>query len=665
MCGIVGLVAFDGSVERATALVSTMAERIHHRGPDGGGTVAHPDATLGMKRLAIVDVEHGHQPLANEDSSIVIVYNGEIYNAPALRRRLEAEGVQFRTRSDTEVILRLYEKDPDHLEEHLAGMWAFAIHDRRRRRLLLSRDRFGIKPLFVADTGKALAFASELRCFDRDLAPFDRLFTIDHEAAHAMVSWSYVPETATIYGGVRRLAPAERLEVDLATGKRTRRPYWSLTASPEAARIKTLDDACTQVEALLRRAVREHLESDVPLATFLSGGIDSSLVTALALEESSSPIKTYSIGFHEPRFDESPYARATAKVLGVESDVHMFDEETARGKLTDALLAYDEPFGDSSSLATYLLCEHVARDFKVALGGDGGDEVFAGYKKYLVVKLRKPFSGVPRMRDGIGRALGRLPARTDRTTLWSEVLRTARRLSRGLSGADAEVYAQLTQVAPLARTEALMERPASTRVYIEIARERFAGGTGTELQRTLTCDLANTLANDMLVKVDRASMAHHLEARVPFLDHRLVEFGVGLPERFTLGLSGKVVLRALHERRFGRALANRKKMGFGVPVETWLRGPFDRPCERLFDKKRVERFGILSSRALSEGRFREWVRTDPIIVWHAFALAAWCEATLGDGPDTLREILTDRPARGRVVHAPASASSSLEEGRAS
>jgi asparagine synthase (glutamine-hydrolysing) len=644
MCGIVGLVAFDASIEKARAIVSGMAERIHHRGPDGGGAIAHPDATLAMKRLAIVDVEHGHQPFANDDGSIVIVYNGEVYNAPALRSRLEREGVQFRTRSDTEVILRLYEQNPDSVEEHLVGMWAFAIHDRKRRRIVLSRDRFGIKPLFVADTGTSLAFASELRCFDRDLHPFNRLFTIDHEAAHAMVSWSFVPETATIYTGVRRLPPAKRLEIDLASGARTMRQYWSLRPSDEAARITSLDDACREVEQRLRRAVREHLESDVPVATFLSGGIDSSLVTALALEESSAPIKTYSIGFYEPRFDESPYARQTAQMLGVESDIHMFDEKTARGKLCDALLAYDEPFGDSSSLATYLLCEHVARDYKVALGGDGGDEVFAGYKKYLVVKLRKPFASVPAFRDRIGRALGKIPTRTDRTRGWSELLRTVRRLSRGLSGGDAEVYAQLTQVAPLARTEALMARPAETRSYIEIARERFAGGIGTELQRTLACDLANTLCNDMLVKVDRASMAHHLEARVPFLDHRLVEFGVGLPERFTLGTNGKVVLRTLHERRFGSALANRKKMGFGAPVEKWLRGPFDAACESLFEKSRLDRYGILSSSALSEGRYRDWVRTDPIILWHAFALAAWCEATFGGGPEALREILVTASA---------------------
>jgi asparagine synthase (glutamine-hydrolysing) len=215
-----------------------------------------------------------------------------------------------------------------------------------------------------------------------------------------------------------------------------------------------------------------------------------------------------------------------------------------------------------------------------------------------------------------------------------------RRLSRGLTGNDPEIYAQLTQVAPLARTEALMRRPGpSAAQYIEASRARFAASMGSELQRTLACDLANTLPNDMLVKVDRASMTNHLEARVPFLDHRVVEFGVGLPERFTLGRSGKVVLRELHERRFGKKLARRKKMGFGVPVEKWLRGPLDQVCARMFEESRLDRFGILSTEALSGGRHREWVQRDPVVLWHAFALASWCEANLGEGPAALRELL--------------------------
>jgi asparagine synthase (glutamine-hydrolysing) len=650
MCGIVGLVAFDAPLDKARGIVAAMNEHIHHRGPDGEGLVAHQDATLAMKRLAIVDVVHGHQPMANDDESVVLVYNGEIYNAPELRRKLEAAGVRFRTRSDTEVILRLYEQDPENVERHLVGMWAFAIHDRRRRRVVLSRDRFGIKPLFVADAGGPLLFASELRCFDRSLAPFSRLFAIDHDAAHAMLSWSYVPEAASIYKGVRRLPPASRLTIDLDSGARTERTYWTLEPSDDAQRVRSLDEACEGTETLLRRAVKEHLESDVPVATFLSGGIDSSLVTAYANDVAPGTIKAYSIGFDEAQFDESPFARQTAEKLGVPISIAMFDEATARARLPDALLAYDEPFGDSSSLATYLLSSHVARDYKVALGGDGGDEVFAGYKKYLVVKMRRPLSSTPRVRNAIGKALGRVPVYYDRSRKWTELLRTVRRLSRGLSGADAHVYAQLTQFAPLARTARLMRVPADPQRFEREAHARFERARGSELQRTLACDLGSTLSNDMLVKVDRASMACHLEARVPFLDHRVAEYGVGLPSAYTLGDSarkwtGKRVLRTLHERRFGPELANRKKQGFGVPVEKWLRGPFDAACAQLFESSRLDRYGILSSGELGDGGFRQWLSVDPMVVWHAFALAAWCETNLGDGPNALRDLLTSSMVR--------------------
>lgn len=620
-----------------------MNRRIEHRGPDGEGLTAQPDATLAMKRLAIVDVHRGHQPMANEDGSVVLVYNGEIYNAPELRRALERRGVAFRTHSDTEVILRLYEEDPDDLERQLVGMWAFAIHDRRRRRVVLSRDRFGVKPLFVADTGTALAFASELRCFDRSVEPFSRLFALNPDAAHAMLSWGYIPETATIYEGVHRLRPATRLTIDLEKRTRTTHCYWTLTPDPDAERVRSLAEACDGADAVLRRAVKEHLESDVPVASFLSGGIDSSLVTAYANDAAPGTITAYSVGFDEAQFDESPHAKRTAELLGTPIKVQMFDERTARARLPDALLAYDEPFGDSSSLATYLLSSHVARDYKVALGGDGGDEVFAGYKKYLAVKLRGTLSSAPRLRDALGEVLGRLPVYYDRTRGWTELLRTTHRLSVGLNGSPGYAYSRLTQVAPLARTAPLMRVVGDPERFLRGAQARFEKARGSELQRTLASDLGSMLCNDMLVKVDRASMACHLEVRVPFLDHRVVEYGVGLPSKYTLGppgrWAGKLVLRALHERRFGKELANRKKHGFGVPVEKWLRGPFHKACERFFERGRLDRFGILSGDELGGGGFRRWLDVDPMVVWNAFALVAWYEANLGDGPDALRELL--------------------------
>lgn len=644
MGGIVGLVGFDGSVERARAVVTGMKRPLAHD-LDDGRVEAHPDATLAMHRLATVDLEHGGRPFSNEDGSVVIVHHGYISNAPRLRAELQERGVALRTRSDTEVLLRLYEQDPHGLERHLVGAWAFAVHDRRRRRVVLSRDRFGSRPLFIADTGRALAFASDLRCFDRSLEGFSRLFDVDHDAAHAMVAWSYVPEAATIFKGVRRLPPATRLSISLETGARDERTYWHLEPSSEAARVRSLEAACEGTEPLLRRAVTEHLESDVPVATFLSGGIDSSLVTAYAHAAAPGAIKAYSIGFQESSFDESSYARETATHIGVDLIAEIFDEGTALAKLADALLAYDEPFGDSSSLATHLACSQISRDAGVALGGDGADEIFAGYKKYLVAHLRRPFAAAPAVRDALGWMLGRLPSVNDRTRRWTELSRTARRVSRALLGSDAHIYAQLTQVAPLADAAPLMRLSANPERFERALRARFERGSGSELQRSLITDLGGMLPNDMLVKVERASRACHLETRSPFLDHRVAEYGVGLPARFTLGAptrrwAGKTVLRSLHERRFGPTLANRKKQGFGVPVESWLRGPFAPACERLFARARLERYGVLSSAELSGGALQKWLVTHPILVWHAFALAAWCEASLGDGPQALQELLT-------------------------
>lgn len=637
MCGIVGLSTGALSEGDARAHVERMATRIHHRGPDGGGVASHLEATIGMKRLAIVDLARGNQPMFSDDRSIALVYNGEIYNAPALRADLTKQGVRFDTHSDTEVLLRLYERDPEHVEEHLAGMWAFAIHDRKRRKLVLSRDRFGIKPLFLAVRNGTIAFASELRAFERTFAPLADAFTVDRSAAHAMLAWGYVPANETIFRGVERVPPAHRVTFDLATRERTTRGYWEVRPSPATVGLQSLDEACSLVEEVLTRSVKEHLESDVPIASFLSGGIDSSLVTAYAAEQGS--VTAYTVGFRERRFDESIFARATAERLRIPIHIALFDEAVAREHLGEALAAYDEPFGDSSSLATYLLSKQVATKYKVALAGDGGDEVFAGYRKYHIVPIRRMLGRVPFARSVVGEALGLLPRRIDRTGKVSDFLRVAGKVGRGLTSNDACAYVALTQLGTLAETASLVEGTTDAERFVRVALERFERTLGTPLQRSMASDLWNPLPNDMLTKVDRASMACSLEVRVPFLDHRVVEVGVGLPERFVLDRNGKRVLRAIHEHRFGRALARRPKQGFGVPVESWLRTSLAPACHELFGRSRLSRFGILSPDALSDGAHRRLLERSPILVWHAFSLAAWCEATLGDGPEAMRQIV--------------------------
>jgi asparagine synthase (glutamine-hydrolysing) len=619
MCGIAG---FFGLGLGETA-ARQMCERIRHRGPDGGGITVRDGVALGMARLAIVDVERGKQPMLSDDEQIALVYNGEIYNAPELRRQLECEGVRFRTRSDTEVILRLYERNPARVEEALVGMWAFAIHDRRRNRLILSRDRFGIKPLYVADGGDALAFGSEMRAFEpvRNERPLARLFSIDHGAAHAMLAWAYIPNEDSIFVGVKKVPPATRIEIDLLSRRRETRRYWELGTDEAAARVSSLDEACELIECLLRRAVREHLESDVPIAAFLSGGIDSSLVLKYAVEASSRPIEAYTIGFREPRFDESAYAREVAARLGVTLHVEVFDESMARSSLDEAMAAYDEPFGDSSSLATFLLSKIVARGHKVALGGDGGDEAFAGYKKHRIIPFRETLRHTPRIRTWAARALRALPSRTDRSTAYSDALRVLQRAARALEGDDGAAYLALTQVASLAKTAPLVRHPADPERFEVPILRAFAEAGGSQLRRTLTCDIQNPLPNDMLLKVDRASMACSLEARVPFLDHRLVEAGISLPADYTLSQGGKLVTKRLFARAFGSALAGRKKTGFGVPVETWMRGPLSRRCAEVFTHPVLAATDVLSDQLPLA--WPEWRERDCQILWHAFVLAAW------------------------------------------
>ena len=595
--------------------------------------------------------------MANEDESIVIVYNGEVYNAPALRQDLERRGVRFRTRSDTEVILRLYEEDPEHVEEHLVGMWAFAIHDRRRRRVVLSRDRFGIKPLFVADAGDALAFASELRCFDRASQPFARLFAIDHDAAHAMVSWSYVPETATIYAGVRRLAAghaAERGPRDASVGRA--RTYWTLEPSPEAARVRSLDDACERgrVSPAARRA--EHLESDVPVASFLSGGIDSSLVTAYANEESAAPIKAYSIGFRRARASTSrPLRGRPPRGSGRRSTSRC---STRRRRAAACRTRSSRTTSRSATRrASRPTCcrEHVGRDFKVALGGDGGDEVFAGYKKYLVVHLRKPFAAVPRVRDALGACARSWRCRSG--TTGARLGRAAATDPAGwhaLDGSDAHVYAQLTQFAPLARTRCSCGGRPPRRHFEEETRARFSRGrrarsSSNRSPRDLGSMLTQRHAGESRPR------EHGVQPRgaraVPRSSRRRVRrraARASSPSARAARRSGASVCSGrCTSVVLDRALARREKQGFGVPVQKWLEGPFDCACAAPLRQAPARSLrDPLERRALRTAGSGDGFRgDDPSIVWHAFALAAWCEATLGDGPDALRDLIEPRTGK--------------------
>jgi asparagine synthase (glutamine-hydrolysing) len=628
MCGIAGIVMPDASRDELREAVTNMCAMLVHRGPDEGGCFVGAPCAIGMRRLSIVDIANGHQPMISRDRDVILVFNGEIYNAPEIRSELEAEGITFSTRSDTEVILRLYERNPEDVELRLRGMWAFAILDRKRGRLVLSRDRFGIKPLFLLRAGRTLAFASELRSFQvlRGNPAVASALRLSPSAAHARLAGGFVPNEQTIHVGVTRLPPATRLEASLDGAVISTVRYWQPEPSADAARVRTLDEATELVSSVVQDSVAIHLRSDVPCGTFLSGGIDSSLVSAYAARAAGYPVQAFAIGFTDPRFDESPVARAAAPQRGLGIEVATLRPEDGPDLALEARRAYDEPFGDSSAVATYALSRLASRTHRVVLGGDGGDEAFAGYRKHRMVQVRERI-GNAHVRRLSARLLGLLPAPVDRTTRLSTMLRRVARVGRSIAGTDAEAYRALTQVEPLARTAAYAASPGGDEMERELEAE-FTRARGSQLQRTLVTDTRNTLPNDLLTKVDRASMRFSLEVRVPLLDHVVFETGLGLPESLTLGRSGKAVLRALAARVVGTEIANRPKHGFEVPVEAWLRGPLLPLCEELFTRASLERHGVLSTAALADGGFRRALASDPLIVWNALALAAWCESPL-------------------------------------
>jgi asparagine synthase (glutamine-hydrolysing) len=640
MCGIAGVVAADWPRERTESALRRMCDAMVHRGPDDGGVRWESGVGIAMRRLSIVDVAGGHQPLSNEDGTLWIVFNGEIYNAPALRQKLIARGHRFRTRSDTEVVVHLYQDEGLHFADEMRGMWALAIHDTRTGRVVLSRDRMGIKPLFLYTRGERTVFASELRAFRAiggDLG--SGALALDPAAAQAMLSWSYVPGSSTIYRDIRSVEPGTHEMVTLR-GAIMRRRYWQLRANPDSERVRTMEEALELTGSELRRAVREHLESDVPVGAFVSGGIDSGLVAAYAAEAAPA-LSTFAVGFDVPAFDESAHAEEVARRVGSKHVLHRMGNSDVYGALVDVLVRCDGPFGDSSLIATWAVSRLASRTHKVVLSGDGGDEVFAGYVKHSIVRWRDRLHVLPsapfRAADIL---LRRMPQSRERRM--TDLIRKMHRGVRALGLSPVAGYAALTRVAALEDTASMILDVPADSPFREIVERMFSTAPGDdELSKTLATDIALVLPNDMLAKVDQASMLNSLETRVPMLDHRLVEIGWSLPDRFKLGSRhGKLVLRELFRRRFGDKLAARPKQGFQVPVESWLAGPLEPALAWVFAPDRLARYGVLNPRAFDADRRHALQVHQPLLLWNAFCLAVWCEVSAGDIDESeLRAVL--------------------------
>lgn len=626
MCGICGYVQPDPtSTDRS--VLENMNAALSHRGPDGDGFYRQPGVGLAMRRLAIIDVAGGDQPIANEDESLWIVYNGETFNFPELRSRLEERGHRFRTNTDTECVLHLYEDHGIDCVHHLRGQVAFALWDDKERRLLLARDRLGQKPLYYTLRGGALYFGSEMSslCAALPERPGLHLPAID-----LYLSLQYIPEPLTPYEGIFKLPAGHRLIWQ--DGKIEIEPYWDLDYRPKLSGSE--DELAEELRERTRQAVEMRLISEVPLGAHLSGGIDSSIVVAMMAEAASGPVKTFSVGFEETSFSELPYARAVAERYATDHHEFTLTFGDIPATLKDILRHFGEPFADPSSLPLYHLARLTRQHVTVALNGDGGDEAFAGYQRYWLDPWANRYAQLPafitkKLAPAVMRAL---PDRSDRPVGGSLVnglkrleqltaidrraslLRWGSYFSNGYKGTlwKPELQSLLDGSQP---------QNMLTGVFDSAPADSF-------LDRTLYTDIKTYLPGDLLVKADRMTMAHSIEGRSPFLDHELAGWAARLPERMKVrGRTGKYLLRKAFADYLPPQVTARGKQGFGIPVGAWFRGPLqewsrqvllgaESPLRQWFQRGAVEK--LLDEH--QAGRMDHGKR-----IWALAVLALWAD----------------------------------------
>ena len=585
-----------------------MSETLIHRGPDAEGTFVKGGVGLASRRLAIIDLAGGDQPISNEDGSCTVVQNGEIYNYAELNHSLERAGHTLRTRSDTETIVHAYEEWDLGFAERLRGMFAIAIWDARRKRLVLARDRFGIKPLYYRDVDGELSFASELDALPKG--------DLDLDALEAFLATNTVPTPLSIFREIRKLPPGHVLtwEDGKVALERFARP------GPLPVRVDDEAELLEECRARLRDSVRAHLVSDVPVGVLLSGGVDSGSLAALASEESSEPVRTFSIGFEEQSFDELAGARAVSERYGTRHRELVLRPDAAL--LLPALAdAFDEPFADSSALPTYLVSRLAAEDVKVALSGEGGDELFGGYYTYAADLLAERFGRVATL---AGPAIERLPSSSRRASFDYR----AKRFVRAAHLPPLERHeGWKTIFSADARAELTGRRHGWDPLSLE--RARFAETDGYELlTRLQDVDLGGYLVDDLLVKTDRASMAWSLETRVPFLDPAVANFAFSLPVRHKVrGLSKKRLLRKAMEPLLPDAVVNGRKRGFSIPAAAWLRGDLEPFARETLAPETVRRQGYLRPEAVTSVLDRHVSGAEDLSrqIWGLLAFTLWYE----------------------------------------
>ncbi|MBV6417532.1 MAG: Asparagine synthetase [glutamine-hydrolyzing] 1 [Steroidobacteraceae bacterium] len=639
MCGIAGILdsaADESRADELRAVAGRMATTIAHRGPDDEGVWVDAAAGIALahRRLAIIDLSAaGHQPMASASGRYRIVFNGEIYNFRALRARLGREGAQFRGHSDTEVLLAAIEAYG--LEAALRdanGMFAFALWDRVTRTLALARDRVGKKPLYYGWRGDVLAFGSELKALLAFPGPGP---AVERGALQSMLRFNYVPSPWSILEGVFKVPPGAIVHLtaaDVAAGAAAHRPlaaaraFWDprerathALATPFAGSV---EDALARLDTLLRDAVRIRLESDVPLGAFLSGGVDSSLVTALMQGEGRAPVRTFSIGFQDPRRDEAPAARAVAQHLGTAHTEFYVSGDDALATIPDLAQVFDEPFADSSQIPTMLVARLARRDVTVALSGDGGDELFGGYRRYgRALRIARWLEATPAF--GID-ALRRMLRPWTRLEPRGSALR---QLAQEV-GARTPEDTYLLRMSRWRHPDRVVRGGVELQSPYDDPARRLSSGALAD--RYMFLDFVTYLPDDILVKVDRSTMAVGLEARAPLLDHRIAEFAWSLPLDMKLrGSSTKWLLRRLLARHVPEAIVERNKQGFGAPVADWLRGPLRDWAEGLLATDRLRREGYFETTVVRDlwAQFQGGNRKWHTHLWNVLMFQAWLDAS--------------------------------------
>ena len=585
MCGIAGIVALQSAAPSRPDVVR-MCDAMTHRGPDDAGYLVEGPVALGMRRLSIIDLASGHQPIFNEDGTVGVVFNGEIYNYRELRARLESQGHRFRTASDTEVIVHLWEQVGIEFPKHLNGMFAIALFDRARQRLVLARDHVGIKPLYYALGREGLVFGSEVKVV---LASGRIPRRLDVDGLAQYLSWEYVPGAGTLLKDIRRLEPARSLELDLVTGRSTVRRFWDPLSAAGDASVRTDAEWEDEVDAVVRRCVRSQLVSDVPLGAFLSGGVDSSLVVA-AMGEA----ETFSIGFDDPSYNETQWSKRVADHLGVRHHVEIIRPQVL--DLFEHLMHFmDDPIGDFSIFPTYLVSRLASQHVKVVLSGDGGDELFGGYETFLAEEKFRTWQRLPAwLRRGvIEPAIEALPPTSAKKGLVNKAKRFVEgaRLDPAWGHTRWRVFCDEVMRSRLLTAEARRASVTPVGAHILALRDEARGRDPRD--QALYVDFGSYLVDNCLTKVDRMSMACSIEARVPLLDREVVELAFRLPPALKYdGNHTKILLKRVAARYVPRECVYRAKEGFSIPIKNWLKDEFRGLVERYLAPERLRAEGL-------------------------------------------------------------------------